>query len=365
MAKDLFRRQVAQFRPYVPGKPIEEVRREYGLEEIEKLASNENQLGPSPKAIEAVQKAALEMNLYPEATAIDLKRALAAKLGVKEENLVIGNGGEELLQIIAQVFINDGDQIITGYPSFNIYVTTCSLMGAEVISVPFKDGNYDLEAMLAAVTDKTKLIYLCNPNNPTATFIDRPTLDSFLARVPEDVVVVLDEAYYEFARVNPDYPAESIARLVARPNTVILRTFSKVCGIAGVRVGYVISSEEIAGNMNKIKLTFDVNRLAQAAALAALDDEAHIERTVAQNYRSLQAMQACFDELGLHYYPSAANFIWVELPRHSKEVFEAMLRQGVIVRPGYLWGWENWMRVSTGTDAQTARFTEVLKDVLK
>ena len=364
MAKNLFRKELELFRPYVPGKPIEEVKREYGLAEIEKLASNENQLGPSPMAVQAVIRAASEINMYPEATAIELKQDLAAMLSVKEDNLVIGNGGEELLSIIAQTFINEGDQVIVASPSFGIYNTTTGLLGAEVISIPFKNKDYDFPAFIKAVTEKTKLIYICSPNNPTGNIVKKAELDYLLGNISDDIVVILDEAYYEFAAVNPEYP-DSLSYLNARPNTVILRTFSKVSGLAGLRVGYVITSEQIAAEMNKVKLTFDVNRLAQEAARAAIKDTEHIKKTVELNYRSLAMMETYFDKAGFDYFKSNANFIFVDVKKHSGIVFEELLKKGVIIRPGHFWGYDNWLRVSTGTEAQTQKFIDSLIEVLK
>jgi len=363
MEKYKFRKELAQFKPYVPGKPIEEVKREYGLEEIEKLASNENQLGPSPMAMQAIIDEVKKINFYPEASAIDLKNALAAKLNVGVENLVIGNGGEDVLMLIAQAFINEGDEVIVASPSFAIYNTSCGLMGGKIVSVPFKGVEYDLEAMAAAVNEKTKLMYICTPNNPTGNIVTKERLEWLLANVPEDLVIVLDEAYYEFAIVNPDYP-DSIEIMKKRGNIVVLRTFSKVCGIAGVRVGYGITTPEIAQEMNKIKMTFGVNRLAQAAALGALKDEEHVKKTVELNYKSLGMMTDAFDQMGLTYVPSNANFVWVDVKKHSKDVFQELLEKGVIIRPGFYWGWENWIRVSTGTEAQTQIFIDRLKEVL-
>lgn len=363
MSKKLFRNELAQFNPYVPGKPIEEVKREYGLAEIEKLASNENQLGPSPKAMQAVIKAVKDINFYPEATAIDLKKELAVHLGVKVENLVIGNGGEELLSVIAQTFINEGDEVIVATPSFGIYNTTTSLLGAKIVSVPFKDKSCNLAGFLEKITEKTKLIYICNPNNPTGNIVTKKSLDDFLKDIPEDVVVILDEAYYEFAVVNADYP-NSLDYLHTSSNIVVLRTFSKVYGIAGLRIGYLISSEQIAAEMNKIKLTFNVNRLAQEAARGALQDNEHKEKTVELNYRSLGKMEAFFEEMSFDYFKSNANFIFVNVEQHSKKVFEELMKRGVIIRPGYLWGWDNWLRVSTGTEAQTQKFIDQLKEVI-
>ncbi|HVI40469.1 MAG TPA: histidinol-phosphate transaminase [Anaerovoracaceae bacterium] len=364
MSKELFRRELAKFQPYVPGKPIEEVKREYGLDRIEKLASNENQLGPSPMAVEAIIKAVHEINFYPEATAYELKRELAADLGVKEENLVIGNGGEELLQVIAQTFINAGDEIIVASPSFGIYNTTVGLLGGVIHSVPFQNNQYDFDGMLEKVNDNTKLIYVCSPNNPTGNIVTKKELEALLGKLPEDVTVIMDEAYYEFAASNPEYP-DSIQILRSRPNMVILRTFSKVSGIAGVRIGYVITSEKIAAEMNKIKLTFDVNRLAQEAARGALKDKEYTGKTVALTHKSIDMMEAYFDSKGLDYIKSYANFVFVDVRMHSKTAFEELMKKGVIIRPGYFWGWDNWIRVSTGTLEQTQFFLDKLEEVMK
>ncbi|MDD2215006.1 MAG: histidinol-phosphate transaminase [Eubacteriales bacterium] len=363
MKKNLYRKELAGFKPYVPGKPIEEVKREYGLTDIVKLASNENPLGPSPLAMEAVIRAVKDINLYPESTAVELKRDLAVYLGVKVENLVIGNGGEELLMLIAQTFINEGDEVVVTAPSFGIYNTSTCLMGARIITVPLQKKNFDISGYCMAVTDKTKLIYLCNPNNPTGNIITKTELDELLKKIPKNVVVVLDEAYYEFASVNPDYP-KSLGYLEERPNTIILRTFSKVSGIAGVRIGYLVTSEENAAEMNKIKLTFNVNRLAQEAARGALRDQEHIQKTVELNYKSLSMMEAYFNKKEFDFFPSNANFIFVNAKQHSKIIFEELMKKGIIIRPGYFWGWDTWLRVSTGTEAQTQKFIDELEVIL-
>lgn len=364
MSKDLFRKELAKFQPYVPGKPIEEVKREFGLDRIEKLASNENQLGPSPLAVQAIINAVQEINFYPEATAYELKQELAEDLGVKEENLVVGNGGEELLQIIAQTFINEGDEVVVASPSFGIYNTTVGLLGGTIHSVPFVNNQYDMKGMLGKVNEKTKLIYICSPNNPTGNIVTRKELDSLLEKLPEDVTVVMDEAYYEFAVSNPEYP-DSVKLMKMRPNMVILRTFSKVSGIAGVRIGYVITSEKIAAEMNKIKLTFDVNRLAQEAARGALKDKEYTKKTVALTRESIEMMETHFERAGLDYIKSYANFVFVNVKLHSKTAFEELMKRGVIVRPGFFWGWDNWIRVSTGTLEQTRFFLDKLDEVLK
>ncbi len=359
MSKDLFRKELEQLRPYVPGKPIEEVKREYGLSEIEKMASNENQLGPSPLALEYVKRALNEVNFYPESTAVELKRDLADYLGVGFDNIIVGNGAEELLSLIANTFINQGDEVVVASPSFGIYGITTSILGAKVVSVPFKGKEYDLDGMLNAINDKTKLVYLCNPNNPTGNIIKKKDMDYFFEKLPSHVVVILDEAYFEYAMSESEYP-NGLDYLQKRPNTVVIRTFSKVYGLAGLRVGYLITSKEIADVMNKAKLTFNVNKLAQEAARGALRDKEHREKTLEMNAKSIEMMENFFDQMEFDYFKSYTNFIFVDVQKHSKIIFEGLMKQGVIVRPGYFWGWDNWIRVSTGTIQQTKKFTSTL-----
>ncbi|QQY80117.1 histidinol-phosphate aminotransferase [Keratinibaculum paraultunense] len=364
MSKSLFRKELSKLQPYVPGKPIEEVQKEYGLTDVVKLASNENQLGPSPKAVEAVKNELKNLNIYPDAGAMELRHALAEKYGLEYENIVVGNGGEQVLQIIAQTFINTGDEAIMADTTFGIYSNSVTHMGGIPVEIPLtKDYKHDFKAFVENVNDKTKLIYVCNPNNPIPNIMAKEEINYLVDNVPEDVVIVFDEAYYDFARVNPDYP-ETLEILNKRPNTIILRTFSKVSGLAAVRVGFALTSKEIATEMSKVKGVFNVNRLAQVAALAALEDQEHIDKTVELNYKSLKIMEEAFDDLGLEYVKSNANFTWVNIGISSKDVFEELLKRGVIIRPGHLWGWDNWLRVSTGTVEQTEKFITELKNIL-
>lgn len=364
MSKNLFRKELSKLNPYVPGKPIEEVQKEYGLDSVVKLASNENQLGASPKAMEAVKAELGNANIYPDAGAMELRRELGKKYGLDYENIVVGNGGEQILQIIAQTFINSGDEAIMAETTFGIYGNSVSHMGGIPVKLPLKDYKHDFEAFVKNINDKTKLIYVCNPNNPIPNIMTKDEVKYLVDKVAEDIVIVFDEAYYDFAIVNKDYP-ETIEILKKRPNTVILRTFSKVTGIAGLRVGFALTSKEIAREMSKVKGVFNVNRLAQAGALGALKDQEHIDKTVELNYKSLDMMEKLFDELGFEYIKSNANFTWVNINRDSKKAFEELMKKGVIIRPGYLWGWDNWIRVSTGTIEQTEIFINALKSVLK
>lgn len=364
MAKSLFRKELAYLKPYVPGKPIEEVQKEYGIEEVVKLASNENQLGPSPKAVEAVKRELENIHIYPDPTASELRKELGRRYDIEPDNIVVGNGGEQILEIIAETFINADDEVITADTTFDILGIHVSHMGGKVVTVPLKGYKQDFEGFIKAINENTKLIYVCNPNNPLGNIATKEEVEYLADNVPEDVVIVFDEAYYDFAKVNPDYP-ETIDILKRRPNTIILRTFSKVTGIAGVRIGYAITSNEIAKEMNKVKGTFNVNRLAQAAALGALNDEEHIKKTVELNYKSLSMMEETFEELGLEYVKSNANFIFVNVGKDSRVVSEELLKRGIVIKAGYIWGWNTWLRVSTGTIEQTEKFLSALKEVLK
>lgn len=362
--KNLFRKEVLTLKRYVPGKPIEEVKKELGLEDIVKLASNENPLGPSKKAVQAIKNEAENIHIYPDSVAATLREKLAKKYNLSPDQIVVGNGGEEILKFIAQTFINEGDEAIMAVPSFGLYATSVSHMGGVPILVPLKNYKHDFETFVEKINDKTKLIFVCNPNNPTGNIMTAEELNYLFENISDEIVVVLDEAYYEYAIKNPEYP-DSLKILSKRPNTVILRTFSKVAGLAGVRTGYALTSKEITNEMTKVKGVFNANRLAQAAAIAALDDENHIEKTVDLNYESIRMMEKYFEDNNLEYIKSNSNFVFVNVNEDSRVVFQNLLEQGIIVRPGYLWSWDNWLRVSTGTVEQTEKFIQKLDLVLQ
>lgn len=364
MSKNLFRNEVASIKPYIPGKPVEDLKKELGLEDIIKLASNENPLGPSPKAMEYIQNEIAHINIYPDANSTKLKEKLALKHNVSVNNIAIGNGGEELLKLIAEAFINAGDEAIMANVTFGKYASEVAFLGGIPVEIPLKNYKHDFKAFIENINEKTKLIYVCNPNNPVGNIMPKEDIEYLVNNVPEDVVIVFDEAYYDYAIKNSDYP-QTLDMLKDRSNIIILRTFSKVAGIAAVRVGYLLTSEEIAGAINKTKLVFNVNRLAQAAALGALEDAEHIKKTVELNYKSLALMEKYFEENNFEYVKSNANFVFVDVKKDSKVVFQKLLQKGVIIRPGYLWAWDNWLRVSTGTIEETERFINTLEEVLK
>ncbi len=363
MASEMFRKELASVKPYVPGKPIEDVKREYGLDTVQKLASNENPLGPSPLAIEAMQGELEHLNLYPDPGCVALREALAAELSLASSQLVAGNGGEHLLNMVAMAFVGPGDEAVMSAPSFDVYAQSVGLMGGRPVQVPLKDHRHDLDAYLERIGPRTKVVYLCNPNNPTGSISPRAEVERFVSRLSEDIILLIDEAYYEYARARPDYPS-GLEILKNRGSTLVLRTFSKIAGIAGIRVGYLAGSREIISELGKVKGTFYVNRLAQAAAVGALKDRAHIEKTVALNAECLGMMTAWFKSEGLKYVDSSANFIFVDTGKDSMRLFEELMRLGFIVRPGALWGYTTWLRVSTGTVEQTKDFLAALGGLL-
>ncbi|WP_069651030.1 histidinol-phosphate transaminase [Caloranaerobacter ferrireducens] len=354
-----FRDELKDLQAYKPGKPIEDVKREYGLEKVVKLASNENPLGCSPKAIEAVKKAAENLALYPDGNATLLKEALAEKTGLKTTQILPSSGSDEMVDIIAKTFINKDDEVIMADLTFPRYITTTKMMGGKPVIVPLKDWTYDLEGMKKAITNKTKLIWLCNPNNPTGTMFTEEKLLDFLKNVPSNVVVVYDEAYNEYV-TRDDYPKNSIKLLEDYPNLIILRTFSKIYGLAALRIGYALASEEIIHNMNKIRGPFNVNKLAQVAALAALEDEDFIKKTYELNKQGKEYLYKEFENLGLEYAPSETNHIFVNVKRDANEVFIELQKRGMIIRPIK----DTWVRITIGTPEQNELLIKLLKEVI-
>ena len=351
---------------YQPGRPIEEVARELNLpaESIIKVASNENPFGPSPLALAALQKAIADVNLYPDGNAFYLKHALAAKLGIEPALLILGNGSNEIIEFAAHSLLEHGssDQnVVVSQYCFAIYPIVAKMFGAKVITVPAKKYGHDLPQMLRAITPQTKIIFVANPNNPTGTLAPREELIQFVNDVPDDVLLVMDEAYIEFLEDPVDLIP--LIRLGARKNLILMRTFSKIYGLAGLRVGYGIGTPELVSALEKIRQPFNVNSLAQAAAAAALEDHEHVRKTRANNFAGLDFFERALRELGVEFVPSFANFILARVGDGAK-VFEAMQRQGVIVRPMGGYQLPEWIRLSIGTPAENERSLGVLKEIL-
>jgi histidinol-phosphate aminotransferase len=349
---------------YQPGRPIEEVARELGLPagSIIKLASNENPFGPSPRALAALQQALNGVNLYPDGNAFYLKQKLAAQLGVEPANLILGNGSNELIEFVGHALLTPEAEVVVSQYCFAIYPIVARLFGARVVTVPAIRYGHDLPAMLRAVTPRTRIVFVANPNNPTGTLAPREEVVKLVNDLPEEVLLVLDEAYIEFL----DDPVDlvSLVRLNVRPNLLLLRTFSKIYGLAGLRVGYGIGPVELIAALEKIRQPFNVNLLAQTAALAALDDEEHVRRTRANNFAGLEFFERAFRQRKLEFIRSHANFILLRVGDGSA-VFEALQRRGVIVRPMAGYGLPEWIRISIGTPEENARALSALEAVLK
>ncbi|BDG61265.1 histidinol-phosphate transaminase [Caldinitratiruptor microaerophilus] len=359
MSTFFVRPEVAALKPYSAGKSIEEVRREYGLTRIIKLASNENPLGPSPRALQALREAAEGVNIYPEGPSTALREALGARWGVGPDWIFVGNGSDEIFRLLATTYLRRGDRVVVPRPSFPVYAGASALMGAQVDAVPLKDGAMDLPAM-AARARGARIVFLCRPNNPTGGVFAAEAFDAFLRAVDPDTLVVLDEAYREY----DDTLFDSRAFLAEYPNLIVTRTFSKIYGLAGLRLGYGVGRPGIWQPLYTVREPFSVNRLAQAAGLAALDDHDHLEASRRMNQAGRQFLTAFFREMGLRPWPTQANFVLVDLGRPAAPVFEGLLRRGVVVRLPDPADLPNALRVTVGTEEQNREFVRALTDVL-
>lgn len=358
------RPNLERLQPYSPGKPIEEVRREFGLERIIKLASNENPLGPSPRAIEAIRAAAENVHLYPDAAAADLRLAVAKRIGLPVEQVTVGNGSDELIHYLGVAFLERGDNVVAAYPSFVRYYATAHLADAELRLIPLDETDtHDLDAMAAALDDRTRLLFIANPNNPTGTIVTGECMRRFLDRVSERTVVVLDEAYYEFCD-HPDYVGAHRLLHEGRP-IVGLRTLSKTYGLAGLRVGYLFGHPEWVQAIERVREPFNVNSLAQAAAIAALHDEEHLKKSIHHNKRGIARLTEILRAAGARVAESYANFVWAQFPFPTAPLCGKLLAKGVIIRSGDVFGSPNCVRVTVGTDEELNVFEAALKEVME
>jgi len=345
---------------YEPGKPIEDVARELGLQphEIIKLASNENPLGPSPKALAAMRETLERAHFYPDGGGYYLREAIAQKMGLERSNVILGSGSNEIIEFIGKAFLDPGDEVIASRHAFVVYKLMATLFGARTIEVPDPGYAHDLDAMAAAITPRTKEIFIANPNNPTGTLCSQEAIDRFMERVPEHVVVVFDEAYYEFLPKPPD----TLKFVRAGRNVVVLRTFSKIQGLANLRIGYGLAKAELIDVLQKTRQPFNANGIAQAGALAGLQDDEHQQRTRELTWAGRDYLQKEFAAMGLEYVPSHANFVLVRVG-DGKAVFNALMKKGVIVRDMNAYGLPEWIRVSVGTMEQCGRFLGELKQL--
>lgn len=361
--KNKARPEIFKLKPYIPGKPIEEVKRELGIDNIIKMASNENPLGPSPLAMEAIAKVLPQIHRYPDANCFELKKGLADFYKVSTDSIIIGNGSDELLKLLAETFICPGDQVIIAQPTFSEYEFVSLVMGAECIKIPLKDYRLDREAIIKAITPKTKIIFVCNPNNPTATMLGAEEIRSFMDQVPDNIIIVLDEAYCEYVE-SPDFP-DSLAYVRQGRKVIVSRTFSKIYGLAALRVGYALTTPAIAQAIERVREPFNVNTLAQVGALAALDDRDHVLKSQKLNHEGKLYLYQELERLGLKYVASETNFILIDCGEDCRRVFRELLQEGIIVRGCDHFGLPQAIRVTVGKPADNQRFIKSLEKVLR
>ncbi len=356
------KKNILEVKPYIPGKPIEEVKRELGLRQVIKLASNECPLPPSPKVLRAIAQEAKQLNRYPDGGCFKLRQELSKRLKVAANQIIFGNGSDEIIVMAVRVLVADGDEVIVAKPSFLVYEIAAQIAGAVIKTAALKDFRYDLKAMQKAVTAKTRIIFIGNPDNPSSTYIPQGELLKFLKNIRRDICVVIDEAYFEFVDA-PDYP-DGIELLKEFPNVLATRTFSKMYGLAGLRIGYGIARPEFIEVLERVREPFNVNSLAQAAAIACLNDTSYYRRITTQLNKEKKNYYKNFKQLGLAYVESSTNFILVNVNKDSRQVSQALLKKGVIVRDMDFWGLKNFIRVTVGTPLENKKFMRALKEVV-
>ena len=354
---------IETIQPYQGGRPIEEVQRELGVTDIIKLASNENPLGPSPLAQQAIAESAKQVHLYPDGNAYYLKNDLAQYLGISAEHLILGNGSNDVLQLIAEVYVAPDDEVIYAAGAFVVYSVVTKLCSATAVVVPMQNDTHNLSAMASAITDKTKVIFVANPNNPTGTMVTADETAAFMEQVPDDVLVVFDEAYYEYV-LRSDYP-QTLPYVLEGRNFIITRTFSKIYGLAGLRIGYGIAPPALVETLNRVRQPFNCSLVGQSAARAALKDTAHVTKSQASNTAGKAFLYKAFDDMGLRYTQTEGNFIMLHVEQLGTDVADALLQKGIIVRPIVEYGYPNAVRVTIGTQKENIRLITTLKHILQ
>ena len=355
------RKNILKIKPYIPGKPIKEVKRQFRLKNVIKLASNENALGPSRKAVQAVKAALGEINRYPDGGCFYLKKKLAQRLKVSTRNLIFGCGSDEIIVLAIRAFVEGGDEVIIARPTFLIYELASRIADAKIRFIPLKDFRYDLGAMKKAITPRTKIIFIANPDNPTGTYVNEREVDEFMRGLPSNVIVYFDEAYYELVD-KKDFP-NTLKYLNSR-NIIVARTFSKAYGLSGLRIGYGIARSQIINCLNKVREPFNVNSLAQVAAFSALDDKAHLLRTGKMLKEGKDYLYKNFQKLNLTFVESVTNFILVKVGSRTQRICEQLLGKGIIVRKMRAWGMNNFIRVTIGTMPENRKFIKVLREII-
>lgn len=361
-AKDLSRPILAEIEPYIPGKPISEVAREFGLTDVVKLASNENPLGPSPKAVRAMREAIGQVHLYPDGNAYYLRRRLAEYHDLPMESILLGNGSVELIEMIAEAYLEPGREAVTGPQAFFKYRIACQMMGVQPIMVPMPEFQYDIEAMIRALTPRTKVVFIANPNNPTGWYLGRRDVERLLGALPRGAILVLDEAYFEYVQQS-DYP-DGLQYVKAGAPVIALRSFSKVYGLAGVRCGYALTRPDIAADLQKVREVFNCNSLAQVAALASLDDGDYLRKSIENNRKGRQDLESGLKALGLRALPSVCNFILVDFGKPIGPIFQELLKRGVIIRPMEPYDLPTCARISVGLPEQHQKLFSALREIL-
>ncbi len=360
--RQVAKKSILEVKPYIPGKPIDKVKRELGLKNVIKLASNENPYGPSPKVVSAIAKASKELNRYPDGDCFYLREALAKKLKVDLRQLIFGNGSDELIVFAVRAFVSEGDEVIIAKPSFLIYDIASRIAGATIKAIPLKNFTYDLEGMKQAVSAKTKIIFIGNPDNPAGTFISHDDLKSFMESLRSDILVFIDEAYFEY--VQEKSYADSLALLKEHANIFLTRTFSKMYGLAGARIGYGVGREEVVDLLNRVREPFNVNSLAQVAALACLEDSKYYRNIAGKIRQQRKFLQASFKRLKLSYEKSFTNFILIKTKQDSTSLTKKLMGLGVIVRDMSHWGLSNYIRVTVGTEKENKSLIRALEESL-
>ena len=360
--KKLAREGVEDLVPYPPGKPIEELERELGIKNSIKLASNENPLGPSPLAVQAIMDKLNTLHRYPDGSGFFLKSKLGKKYSLPLDQIILGNGSNELIELIIRTFLSPGEHVVQAFPTFLVYEKIVKGAGGRMISVPLSNFKINLDDILGAITPKTKLVFINNPNNPTGSVISEKEMMHFLGEIPKDIIVILDEAYIEFT--TDETVARGLALLKERPLLVVLRTFSKLYGLAGLRIGYGFGSRQIIDYMNRIRQPFNANALALAAANAALDDTAFVSRTLKIVRDALSYIYKQIEDMGLEYIPTQTNFLLIKVPQGGKKTYELMLREGVIVRSMDSYGLTEYIRINAGLPEENERFTRTLRKIV-
>ncbi|MBP9855007.1 MAG: histidinol-phosphate transaminase [Candidatus Omnitrophica bacterium] len=360
--KNLAKKTVFTIKPYVPGKPIEEVKRELGLKEVIKLASNENPYGPSPKVLKAIHAAALQINRYPDGNCFYLRKVLSQYLNVAPNQLIFGNGSDELIVLAARLFVNEGDEVISAKPSFLIYDIASKIAGANIKSIPLNNFHYDLDGMKKAITDKTRIIFLGNPDNPSGTYLKQKDVERFLEGIPEDILIFFDEAYYEYVNAK-DY-VDSIKLLKKHKNVIVTRTFSKMYGLAGLRVGYGIAHPEVCDLFDRMREPFNINSIAQAAAMTCLNDQKYYQNVAKKIDTQRNFLYESFKKLKLNFQPSSTNFTLVKVNGDASSVVKKLMENGIIVRDMSTWGMEHYIRITVGSKEENQKLVKALGKIL-